>query len=198
MSPPVLCIPVLGKPFVVRIDASDTHIGAVLEQSSQPGCIFFMQIVSYRVQLPSDWLKTPTYLFSISAVALLPVWGRVNCGLYRSQSAGASVYPATVEPPLDTLGGEASWVPLGHTVNCWPCQYCCWWTLTTTCYYQVAACLWSYHALVFDWLVGIGCSACRSRLVTSLLVCLHFWHLVHPRPFVVPSGRHCTCVVECL
>ena len=44
----------------------------------------------------------------MSVVALLPAWGRVNNGLYRSQSAGVSVYPATVEPPLDTLGGEAS------------------------------------------------------------------------------------------
>ena len=35
MSPPVLCIPVLGEPFVVRMDASDTHIGAVLVQSGQ-------------------------------------------------------------------------------------------------------------------------------------------------------------------
>ena len=35
MSPPVLHIPVLGKPFVVRMDASDTHIGAVLELSDQ-------------------------------------------------------------------------------------------------------------------------------------------------------------------
>ena len=36
MSPPVLYIPVLGEPFVVRMDTSDTHIGAVLEQSGQP------------------------------------------------------------------------------------------------------------------------------------------------------------------
>ena len=34
-SPPDLHIPVLGKPFVVRMGASDTHIGAVLEQSGQ-------------------------------------------------------------------------------------------------------------------------------------------------------------------
>ena len=32
----------------------------------------------------------------------------------------------------------------------------------------------------------------------SLLVCPHFWHLVHLKPFVVPSARHCTCVMECL
>ena len=35
MSPPVLHISVLGEPFVVRTDASNTHIGAVLEQSGQ-------------------------------------------------------------------------------------------------------------------------------------------------------------------
>ena len=40
MSPPVLHIPVLGEPFVVRMDASDTHIGAVLEQSGQPVAYF--------------------------------------------------------------------------------------------------------------------------------------------------------------
>ena len=44
----------------------------------------------------------------MSAVVLLPAWGRVDSGLYQSQSAGAAVYPATVEPPLDTLGGKAS------------------------------------------------------------------------------------------
>ena len=41
-------------------------------------------------------------------MALLPAWGRVNSGLHRSQGAGASVYLATVEPPLDMLEGEAS------------------------------------------------------------------------------------------
>ena len=35
MSPPILHVPVLGEPFVVRMDASDTHIGAVLKQSGQ-------------------------------------------------------------------------------------------------------------------------------------------------------------------
>ena len=35
MSPLVLCIPIVGDPFVVRMDVSDTHIGAVLEQSDQ-------------------------------------------------------------------------------------------------------------------------------------------------------------------
>ena len=40
MSPLVLHIPVLSEPFVVRMDASDTHIGAVLEQSDQPVAYF--------------------------------------------------------------------------------------------------------------------------------------------------------------
>ena len=40
MSPPVLCIPFLGEPFVVRTDVSNTHNGAVLEQSGQPLAYF--------------------------------------------------------------------------------------------------------------------------------------------------------------
>ena len=82
MSPPVLHIPVLGEPFVVRMDASNTHIGAVFGQSGQPVTYF-----SHK---------------------LSPTECKVNSGLYGSQKTGASVYPATVEPPLDTLGGEAS------------------------------------------------------------------------------------------
>ena len=58
----------------------------------------------------------------MSALALLPAWGRVDSGLHRSQGTGASVYLAIVEPPLDTLGGKASCVPLRHTVHCWPFQ----------------------------------------------------------------------------
>ena len=42
------------------------------------------------------------------AVALLPAWGRVNSGLYRSQGSRSSVYLATVEPLLDMLDREAS------------------------------------------------------------------------------------------
>ena len=44
----------------------------------------------------------------MSVVVLLPAWGIVDSGLYRSQGTGASVYLATVEPPLDMLGGKAS------------------------------------------------------------------------------------------
>ena len=40
MNPPVLCIPVLGKPFVVWTDSSDTHIGTALEQAGQPVVYF--------------------------------------------------------------------------------------------------------------------------------------------------------------
>ena len=112
-----------------------------------------------------DWPQTSSYLPRMSVVVLLPAWGRVNLSLYRLQSNGASIYPATVEPLLDSLGGKASWVPPGHTLHSWPCQFCCWWTLMTTCYYRVTAFLWSYRALIFAWLVGIGCSACRSGLV---------------------------------
>ena len=39
-NPPVLHIPVLTEPFVVRMDMSNTHIGAVLEQSGQPVAYF--------------------------------------------------------------------------------------------------------------------------------------------------------------
>ena len=44
----------------------------------------------------------------MSPVVLLPAWGGVDSGLHRSQGAGASVYLATVETPLDMLGGESS------------------------------------------------------------------------------------------
>ena len=44
MSPPVLSFPVLGEPFVVRMDASNTHIGAVLEQSGQPVAYFLCKL----------------------------------------------------------------------------------------------------------------------------------------------------------
>ena len=108
MSPPVLCIPVLGEPFMVRMDSSDTHIRAVLEQSGQPVVYFLHKLSPIECNYPVTDHETPSYLPSISAVALLPAWGRVNSGLYRSQGTGASVYLATVEPPLDTLGGEAS------------------------------------------------------------------------------------------
>ena len=44
MSPPVLHILVLGEPFLVRTKASDTHIGAVLEQSDQPVAYFSLKL----------------------------------------------------------------------------------------------------------------------------------------------------------
>ena len=108
-SPPVLCIPALGKPFVVRMDASNTHIGAVLEQSGQPVAYFSHKLSPRECNyLVTDHELLAIFFSSMSDVALLPIWGQVNSGLYRSQDAGASVYPATVEPPLDTLDGEAS------------------------------------------------------------------------------------------
>ena len=48
-SPPVLHIPVLGEPFVVRMDALDTQIGPILEQSDQPVVYF-----SYKLS-PMDY-----------------------------------------------------------------------------------------------------------------------------------------------
>ena len=44
MSPSVLHIPVLGEPFVVRMDMSNTHVEAVLEQSSQPVAYFSLKL----------------------------------------------------------------------------------------------------------------------------------------------------------
>ena len=52
MSPPVLYIPVLGEPFVVRTDASDTHIGAVLEQSGQPVAYFSRKLSPMECNYP--------------------------------------------------------------------------------------------------------------------------------------------------
>ena len=52
-SPPVFHIPVLGEPFVVRMDVSDTHIGAMLEKSGQPvvcfSCKLFPMECNYLV-----------------------------------------------------------------------------------------------------------------------------------------------------
>ena len=51
-SPPVLRIPVLGQPFVVRTDASDTHIGAVLEQAGQPVAFFSRKLSPTECNYP--------------------------------------------------------------------------------------------------------------------------------------------------
>ena len=63
MSPPVLHILVLGEPFVVRMDASNTYIGAVLEQSGQLvvyfSCKLFPMECNYLVtdhELPTIFL----------------------------------------------------------------------------------------------------------------------------------------------
>ena len=40
VTPPILHLPSLDLPFVLSIDASDTHIGAVLEQAEQHVAIF--------------------------------------------------------------------------------------------------------------------------------------------------------------
>ena len=90
------------------MDASDTHIGAVLEQFGQPVVYFSRKLSPIECNYLVTYHELLAIFLACSAVALLPAWGRVNSGLYRSQSAGASVYPATIEPPLDTLGGKAS------------------------------------------------------------------------------------------
>ena len=52
MSAPVLCIPVLGEPFMVRMDSSDTHIRAVLEQSGQPVVYFLHKLSPIECNYP--------------------------------------------------------------------------------------------------------------------------------------------------
>ena len=52
MSPQVLHIPVLGKPFVVRIDVSNTHIGPVLEQSGQLVASFLHKLSPIECNYP--------------------------------------------------------------------------------------------------------------------------------------------------
>ena len=52
MSPPVLRIPVFGEPFVVRMDMSDTHVGAVLEQSGQPVVYFSRKLSPMECNYP--------------------------------------------------------------------------------------------------------------------------------------------------
>ena len=51
-SPPVLHIPVLGEFFVVRMNASDTHIRAVLEQSGQPVVYFSRKLSPTECNYP--------------------------------------------------------------------------------------------------------------------------------------------------
>ena len=51
-SPPVLCIPVLGEPFMVRTDTSDIYIGAVLEQSSQLVAYFLCKLSPTECSYP--------------------------------------------------------------------------------------------------------------------------------------------------
>ena len=52
MSSPVLRIPILGEPFVVKIDASDTHIGAVLELSGQLVAYFLHKLSPMECNYP--------------------------------------------------------------------------------------------------------------------------------------------------
>ena len=120
-------------------------------------CIFCSQVVSHREQLSSDWLWTLSYLSSMSMVVFPPAWGRVSSGLHRSQGAGAYVYLATVEPPLDMLDREASWV---HT-----------WTYSTLLALPTLLLMDSC-----DYLLQLSCSLSLILPCTSLW--LTSWHWV--------------------
>ena len=61
MSPPVLHIPVLSEPFMVRTDASDTHIGAVLEKCGQLVAYFSCKLSPTEY----NYLVTDCELFAI-------------------------------------------------------------------------------------------------------------------------------------
>ena len=152
------------------------------------GCIFLCKLSPMECNYP---------VTDHELLAIFLAYQRWHCYLHGAESTVVytdhkvlvHLFTQPLLNPLDMLGGEASWVPLGHTVHCWPCQHCCWWTLATTCYYQVAACLWSYHVLVFAWLVGIGCSACRSGLV-HLCWCVRtsgILHALDPLLYQVPG-----------
>ena len=123
---------------------------------------------------------------------------RVNSVLYRSQGVGASVYPATVKPPLDTLGGKASRVPPGYTVHLLALPTLLLMDsrdhlLLLSCSLSLILPCISLWLTGWHWLLHI-----QIWINASLLVCPHFWCLACLRPFVVPSARHCTCVVVCL
>ena len=52
MSPSVLYIPVLGEPFVVRMDASNTHKGAIFEKSGQPVAYYSHKLLPMECNYP--------------------------------------------------------------------------------------------------------------------------------------------------
>ena len=76
-SPSVFCIPVLGEPFMVRTDISNTYIRAVLEQSGQPVFYFL-------------WKLSPTeYNYPVTDHELLAIFlacQRWCCYLHRVKS----------------------------------------------------------------------------------------------------------------
>ena len=113
MSPPVLCIPVLGKPFVVRTDHIwYPHWGCAWAVWST-GCVFFVQIVSHGVQLSSDWPQTPSYLPRMSAVALSTCMGQSQQWSIQITKCWWHLFTQPLlNSLLDMLGGKASWVPL--------------------------------------------------------------------------------------
>ena len=70
MSPLVLPIPVLDELFVVRMDASDTHIGAVVEQSDQPVAYFSCKLSSTECNyLVTDHKLLAIFLHVSSSIA---------------------------------------------------------------------------------------------------------------------------------
>ena len=77
MSPPVLHIPVLGEPFVVRMDASNTHIGAVFEQSGQTVSYFLRKLSPTERNYPVTDCK-------LLAIFLACQWW--HCYLHRAKS----------------------------------------------------------------------------------------------------------------
>ena len=77
MSPPVLNIPVLSEPFVVRMNASDTHIGAVLEQSGQPAAYFSCKLPPMECNYPVTDCKL---------LAIFLACQQWRCYLHRAES----------------------------------------------------------------------------------------------------------------
>ena len=86
---------------------SDTHIGAVLEQSGQPVVYFSCKLSPMECNYPvTDHELLAIFLACQQWRCYLH--GAESTVVYTDHKAGASVYPATVKPPLDMLGGKAS------------------------------------------------------------------------------------------
>ena len=77
MSPPVLYIPVLGEPFMVRMDVSHTHIGSVLEQLDQ-------LVAYYSCKLSPTECNYPVTDHKLLAIFL--AYQQWHCYLHRTES----------------------------------------------------------------------------------------------------------------